>query len=185
MQDNGGQSSPFERDKVCFEQNFEQYRHLNAQMNGIPPISVTLTGGFWYGAVIVEDYGAGLGANWECLARFSLLIFAAVANLTLIFIAIRVRDVMKAYQAKLKQFAGTNYPDTDNGSMPWFGDYSMITMYGVLMLTGAAMSFVAAFVFYWPSSVAPMWAGVAMVFGFLSVVLLLSMVLPKWFMRSR
>ena len=33
--------------KAVFDQNFQQYRMLNEQLNRIPPLAVTLTGGFW------------------------------------------------------------------------------------------------------------------------------------------
>ena len=58
----------FEHAKAAFEQNFAQFRHLNDQMNRIPAFAVTLTGGFWYVAV-VSSYGQALGPVREHLAR--------------------------------------------------------------------------------------------------------------------
>ena len=38
-------SEEFERSKLCYEQNFEHARTLNAQMNQVPVLAMTLTGG--------------------------------------------------------------------------------------------------------------------------------------------
>lgn len=75
---------------TCYKENFAQFRHLNEQMNKIPPFAVTLTGGFWYIAVIVSNYGEGLTGTSEALARFALMIFSGIANLALILIAVRI-----------------------------------------------------------------------------------------------
>ena len=74
-----GHAFEFERAKAAFDQNFEQFRHLNDQMNRIPAFAVTLTAGFWYVAV-VSDYGGTLGAVEEKLARFALMLFAGICD---------------------------------------------------------------------------------------------------------
>ena len=45
----------FEREKVCYEQNFEQARSLNGQMNQVPVLAMTLTGGLWFAAGVTEN----------------------------------------------------------------------------------------------------------------------------------
>lgn len=81
----------FEVAKASFDQNFQQFRHLNDQMNRLPAFAVTLTGGFWYMALVVANYGRALGPVEESLARWGLMIFAGLCDLTLACIAIRVR----------------------------------------------------------------------------------------------
>jgi hypothetical protein len=68
-------NEPFEREKVCYEQNFEQFRSLNEQMNRVPTIAVTLTGGLWFGAAVTQ--------NMDLMIRFALLVFAGLANVAL------------------------------------------------------------------------------------------------------
>lgn len=134
-----------DRAKAVFEQNFAQYRVLNEQLNRIPPFAVTLTGGFWYIAVVVASYGS-LSAELENLARCLVMTFAGLCNVMLVLVAIRVRDVMRAYEEPLKTYAGDAWPDTSHGR---FGDYSMIAMYCTLILGGALLSFIAAVRVFW------------------------------------
>jgi hypothetical protein len=135
--------------KAVFEQNFAQYRILNEQLNRVPAFAVTLTGGFWYIAVVIKSYGP-LSSELDSLARCLLMIFAGVCNVMLILIAMRIRNVMQAYEISLKSYAGTSWPDTGQGPR-FLGDYSMIVMYSSLILCSAALSFVAAVVLFWPA----------------------------------
>ena len=137
--------------KAVFEQNFAQYRMLNEQLNRIPPFAVTLTGGFWYIAVVIQNYGP-LTPPMESLARFAVMVFCGLCNLMLILIAIRVRDVMRAYEAPLMLYAGADWPNTTKGRLPWLGDYSMIGMYCAMMLAGSILSLIAAAVLFWPAA---------------------------------
>ncbi|KQP48184.1 hypothetical protein ASF31_02270 [Brevundimonas sp. Leaf280] len=148
-----------DKDKVVFEQLFTQYRTLNEQLNRIPPFAVTLTGGFWYIAVVIKSYGA-LGPGYESLARFCLMMFACMCNVMLVLIAIRVRDVMRAYETPLSAYAASEWPKTGRGRVPFLGDYSMIGMYCTLILGGALLSFVAAWVLYWSATGQPVRNGV-------------------------
>jgi hypothetical protein len=159
-----------DKDKAVFEQCFAQYRTLNEQLNRIPPFAVTLTGGFWYIAVVIKTYGA-LGAGYENLARFCLMMFAGVCNLMLILIAIRVRDVMRAYETPLREYAAGAWPDTSRGRVPFLGDYSMIGMYCTLILGGAILSFAAGWVLFWKGTQQP--THVAVVGGIATFGLLL------------
>lgn len=145
--------------KTVFEQNFAQYRVLNEQLNRIPPFAVTLTGGFWYIAVVVESYGS-LAPELDSLARCLVMTFAGLCNVMLVLIAIRVRDVMRAYEKPLKAYAGTAWPDTSRGRFPLLGDYSMIAMYCTLIIVGALLSFAAAGLIFWPNADLPWYVGV-------------------------
>lgn len=80
------QANDFERAKVAYEQNFEQFRSLNQVMWQVPVIAMTLTGGLWFGAASVEAM-AGF--------QYLLLILAALANLGLVVVLARLRFVME------------------------------------------------------------------------------------------
>ena len=164
--------------KAVFEQNFAQYRMLNEQLNRIPPFAVTLTGGFWYIAVVVASYGS-LTAELENLARCLVMTFAGLCNVMLVLIAIRVRDVMRAYEAPLKTYAGTAWPDTSRGRVPLLGDYSMIAMYCTLILGGALLSFIAAISIFWPRTGLPWWWYALGLIGTVAFLIAGYVLLPK------
>lgn len=172
----------FEIAKACFDQNFEQFRHLNDQMNKLPAFAVTLTGGFWYVAVVISTYGHALSTSSEHLARWGIMVFAGICNLTLVCIAIRIRDVMADYLNRVRRFEGEWWTETEP-SLPWFRDYSMISMYSVLILTGAVLSFVGAFGLFWPSELLPIWIGILILAGALIAIMTLAFKLPRWLTR--
>jgi hypothetical protein len=173
----------FDREKASFEQNFQQFRHLNEQMNKVPPFAVTLTGGFWYVAV-VQHFSGRLDPELEATARFALMIFAAIANVMLIFISIRIRDVMKSYQDKVMEFMDIWKPDSAKQSFLWYRDYSMISMYAVMMLTGSVLSVAGAFFLFWPRTGIPLCYAIGGVgFGFVAIIVA-SNGMPKWFTRQ-
>src|SRR5574337_553130 len=84
----------FERQKICYEQNFEQARSVNVQMNQVPVTAITLTGGLWFGAGVAEHIPTEI--------RFALLMFAGLCNLALIVSVYRIRDVFESYLEKVK-----------------------------------------------------------------------------------
>lgn len=169
-----------ERAKASFEQNFEQVRHLSSQMNRIPAFAVTLTAGFWYVAV-VSDYGNTLDPLKEQLARFALMLFAGVCNFWLVFIAVRIRDVMADYLDRVERFEG-DWWSKQSPSMFFFRDYAMISIYSVLILAGTAFSWVGAFLLFWPS-VLSIWWGIGALLGVLLLSVLGAYHLPKWLTR--
>ena len=135
----------FEREKLCYEQNCEHARSLNRQMNQVPVLAVTLTGGLWL---------AG-GLNEHLVAReiqFALIFFSGLCNLGLLLAAIRIRDVFESYIERIQQF----YPDGFADGKPKrprlsrLGSYSMISIYCLLILVAGVMSFVTAFTIFWP-----------------------------------
>jgi hypothetical protein len=173
----------FDREKVLFEQNIQHFRHLNEQMNKVPPFAVTLTGGFWYVAFI-QHLSPTLSPHLEATARFLLMIFAAIANFMLVLIAIRIRDVMRGYQRKFEAFSGQDSQSKKEEIGAFrFRNYSMISMYSAMMLTASAVSLIAAFMIFWPQMGLPLCYGVFGVPGAFIVVVLLSIGLPKWLER--
>lgn len=172
----------FELAKAAFEQNFEQFRHLNDQMNKLPAFAVTLTGGFWYVAVVVASYGHALSATSEHLARWGLMVFAGTCDLALVCIAIRIRDVMSDYLGRVRRFEGEWWTEA-TPALPWLRDYSMISIYSALILVGAVLSFAGAFVLFWPTDMLPVWCGILILVGALTAIMAFAFRLPRWLTR--
>lgn len=168
----------FEFAKTVFEQNFAQFRHLNDQMNRLPAFAVTLTGGFWYVAVVVASYGQGLDPTLEHLARWALLIFAGLCDFTLVCIAIRIRDVMADFLERVRRFEGTWWTER-SPSLPLFREYSMISMYSVLIIAGGVLSWAAAFLLFWPSDEFCIWWGILIATCVLIMVMLFAYWIPR------
>lgn len=154
---NNVRQNKFEREKASYEQNFEQARGLNAQMNQIPTLAMTLTGGLWFAAGVTE--------KMQTPMRFGLLIFAGLCNIGLVLAILRVRDVFHSYLEKLKTFHPPSYVDgrPTSPKMGRLGDYSMVTVYALLMLIASLLSLLGAFKFYWPfeARMIPLGIGVA------------------------
>jgi hypothetical protein len=144
-----------QRQKVCYEQNFAQFRSLNEQMNRVPTIAVTLTGGLWFGAALTKDM--------ETTTRFALLIFAGLANVALGLSCLRIRDVMQSYLEKIRTFYEPGFASgrPERPTLGRFGGYSMIVTYTLLMGSAAVLSWMGAFSFYWPFPRFSAWWGVA------------------------
>jgi hypothetical protein len=145
----------FERERVCYEQNFQQARSLNEQMNRVPVLAMTLTGGLWFGAGVTENLLSEI--------RFGLLLFAGICNIALVLAVIRIRDAMQSYLEQIEKFHKESFASgkPKNPRMPKLGSYSMISIYSVLMLIASLLSFVGSFGFYWPASFhASRWLGV-------------------------
>lgn len=134
----------FERQKLCYEQNFQQARALNAQMVQLPLASITLTGGLWFGAGGIEHV--------PHVVSFGLLTLAFISNLCLITVTARIRIVFKSYLEKIEEFykdGFVNGKSRDHGST-FISDFSMIYMFFIQLYTAAAMSAFAAVFLYWP-----------------------------------
>lgn len=145
------------RQRVCYEQNFEQARSLNVQMNQVPALAMTLTGGLWF--------GAGVTKNLYPQIRFGLLLFAGFCNIALILAALRIRDVFHSYLERIKEFHPASFASgkPKNPKVPQLGDYSMISIYCVLMAIGGLLSFIGALGFYWPFKFTPWFGLVALI----------------------
>lgn len=85
----------FERDKICYEQNFEQFRAMNQIMWQVPLLVMTLTGGLWYAAATLEI---------ASLLKVAISLLSVVWDVTFIFVLVRVRHVMEAYLSQLRKF---------------------------------------------------------------------------------
>lgn len=140
------------REQSCYVQNFEQARSLNGQMNNVPVLAMTLTGGLWFAAGVTEHISPEI--------RFLLLLFAGFCNLALILAAIRIRDVFHSYLEKIKTFHPASFSNGKpmDPKVERLGDYSMISIYCTLMAVAAFFSFYAALLFYWPFQLSP-WVG--------------------------
>ncbi len=44
----------FEREKCCYEQNFQQFRAMNQTIWRVPLLAISITGGLWYAALGVS-----------------------------------------------------------------------------------------------------------------------------------
>lgn len=93
--DEAGRREAFERDKVCYEQNFQQFRAMNQIMWQVPLLAITITGGLWY---------AALGVSGASAFRGALFLLSAVLDFALIAVLWRVRFVMAAYLTELERF---------------------------------------------------------------------------------
>jgi len=159
-------SDIFERERAAYEQNFEQARSLNTQMNQVPAIAMTLTGGLWFAAALTE-------AELAMEIRFALLTFAGLCNLSLICAILRIRDVFQSYLEKLKAFHPPAFASgrPQRPKVAWLGNYGMIFIYCALMVIAAVFSFIAAFWKYWPFDFSVCW-GVAALIAVLAVIFL-------------
>lgn len=133
----------FEREKLCYQHNTAQMRALNEQMTRVPPIAITLTGGLWF---------AASQGSVDPVIKFGLLLFAGIANVGLGFSCFRIRDVMKSYLEKIEEFDPAYFANgrPKKPLLPWFVDYSMITIYVSLMGAAALLSIGGALTTFWP-----------------------------------
>ena len=90
-------SEQLEREKLCYQQNFEQFRSLNQIMWQVPIIAMTLTGGLWFGVAKIDVQDA----------QYALLALAVLGNSGLIAVLHRTRFVMGEYLLKIEEF----YPE--------------------------------------------------------------------------
>lgn len=151
-------------------------------MNKVPAFAVTLTGGFWYVAVVVASYGNALGPVREHLARWGVMVFAGLCDFALVCIAIRIRDVMTDYLDRVRRFEGHWWTERTPKRL-WFRNYSMISMYSILILAGAVLSLAGAFVLFWPTDALSIWWGVLSVAGALVAIVLFANWIPAWLTR--
>lgn len=79
---------------AAYNQNFENFRSLNALMWQIPLIAMTLTGGLWFGVSSIKDM-AGM--------RAGLLLLAAVGDFGLIVVLARLRHIIGCYLTWLQR----------------------------------------------------------------------------------
>ena len=134
-----------DKDRTCYEQNCESARGINRQLNQLPVLAITLTGGLWYGGVVAEGV--------EEVSRFGVLCFAAICNICLVFASMRIRDVLQSHLEKMEAFNPECFASgrPEQPMLPPFGRNSMITIYSVLMIMAALLSMAGAVVVHWPN----------------------------------
>lgn len=144
----------FERQKLCFEQNAQSVRSLNAIMWQVPLIAMTLTGGLWY--------GVATSSQLPTIAQYALLLFTAIADLLLVPIIWRIRSVMQAYIDKTVEFYPAGAPDTRTklkAPNEWLSnrlnDKIVVKIFSILLLVAAILSILGAIFLPRNSSEAP------------------------------
>lgn len=116
----------FERAKVIFEQNCEDFRSLNGFLWQIPIIVATLTGGLWFGVAQVGS---------DKFVQASLYFLAFAVNITFIVVLWRLRKgVMKRLLDEIHNYQGV--PQTP-------GAFTVIWMFTILMALSGLISFAA------------------------------------------
>lgn len=119
----------FEREKVIFEQDCQDFRSLNGIMWQVPVIVSTLTGGLWFGVTKIGD---------EPFIASSLFLLAAVANVAFVVVLWRLRrGVMEPLLERIRAFQGRSGTTGRR--------YTVISVFSGLLLFSATIS-VAGFV---------------------------------------
>jgi hypothetical protein len=115
----------FDKAKVIFEQDCQEFRSLNGFLWQIPVIVSTLTGGLWFGVTKVEA---------TSFVRPALYLLACAVNLTFIVVLWRLRmGVMESLLNRIYAYQGIRRAG---------GRYLMISMFTLLLLS-TVISFVA------------------------------------------
>lgn len=126
----------FQRAKVIFEQDCQEFRSLNGFLWQIPMIVSTLTGGLWFGAGKIDDR----------FLQAALFLLAGCANVCFVVVLWRLRrGVMEPLLGRITEFQGR--PRNT-------GKYTMIIMFSVLLSLSFLLS-LAAFAMTLFSKVGP------------------------------
>ena len=126
----------FQRAKVIFEQDCQEFRSLNGFLWQIPVIVSTLTGGLWFGAGKIDDR----------FLQAALFLLAGCANLCFVVVLWRLRrGVMEPLLGRITEYQGR----PRNA-----GKYTMIIMFSILLSLSFLLS-LAAFAMTLFSKVGP------------------------------
>jgi uncharacterized membrane protein len=116
----------FDKAKGIFEQDCQEFRSLNGFLWQIPVIVATLTGGLWFGADKVAE---------DSVVRPALWLLAGVVNVVFVIVLWRLRaGPMEALLNRIHAYQGV--PRSG-------GKYMMISMFTVLLVLSAVISFLA------------------------------------------
>lgn len=119
----------FQKDMASYEQNFITFRSLNNLMWQVPLISMTLTGGLWFGVTKVGDF------FWF---KSALLFLAAIGNLGLVVALHRLRFLIGEY---LKWIENYNRDGFVPGDGKWLSrPYAIRISFQLIILTAAIIS---------------------------------------------
>lgn len=122
----------FDRDKVCYEQNFQQYRAMNQIMWQVPLLAITITGGLWYAALNVtgvQDF------------KRPIFLLAFALDAALIAVLWRVRHVMSAYMVEIERFNPGSFVKASGHGL-FNRPYTVVTAFSVALAIAAAGSLV-------------------------------------------
>ena len=122
----------FDRDRVCYEQNFQQFRAMNQIMWQVPLLAITITGGLWYAALNVtgvQDF------------KRPIFLLAFVLDIALIAVLWRVRHVMSAYMVKIEGFnPGSFVKASGRGLFNW--PYTVVSAFSLALAIAAIGSLI-------------------------------------------
>lgn len=132
-------NNDFDREKACYEQNCQLFGRLSQIMYQIPLIAMTLTGGLWYGAATLTTI--------DSTVKVGLLLLAAIANFSLIFIINRIRDVMEAYLVKIEEFHPHGFAKTtdDDDALFPYQNRGVCNTFSAMMGIAVLMSIIGLF----------------------------------------
>ena len=125
--------------KAAYDQNHASFRSLNQQMWQIPLISMTLTGGLWFGVSRVEDFP---------IFQLALLFLAAAGNGALFVVILRLRFVMEQHLTWLE----AAHPDgfVSAKGTEWYNKPFVVrTSFQGMLLLASALSIVLLVVTGW------------------------------------
>ncbi len=134
----------YKRDEAAYKENCQFARGLNAQIMQIPAWAITVTGGLWFAAMFREV---------EEIARVVLFGFAGVADLLLIRVIYRLRDVFQSYVEKTETFNPQAYatgdpknPHIEGGRLTMVTTFSwMLGLAGAVSLLGMVYALIGVF----------------------------------------
>jgi SAM-dependent methyltransferase len=127
--------------KAAFEQNHSSFRSLNQQMWQIPLISMTLTGGLWFGVSRVEDFP---------LFQLALLFLAAAGNGALFIIILRLRFVMEQHLKWLEANYAAGFVSA-RGTQWYNKPFLVRSLFQFMLMLAAALSLMLFAVTAWTS----------------------------------
>ena len=136
----------FERAKLCYEQNCQQFRSLNQIMWQVPIIAMTLTGGLWFGAASVDG-----------IEKFSygLLLLAAIGNFGLIRVLARVRFVMGQYLSAMRDFHAVGFVEASGDSW-WTSSKAVVGTFQWVLAISSLMSLIGCAWLLWEDKLRPL-----------------------------
>lgn len=122
---------------AAYNQNFENFRSLNALMWQIPLIAMTLTGGLWFGVSSIKDMP---------LMRGGLLLLAAIGDFGLIVVLARLRHIIGCYLDWVKDAFPRGYVDAPGKNWRTKPETVKTAFQMMLLLSGiiSSMLFLAA-----------------------------------------
>jgi SAM-dependent methyltransferase len=115
---------------AAYNQNFENFRSLNALMWQIPLIAMTLTGGLWFGVSSIKDMP---------LMRVCLLLLAAIGDFGLIVVLARLRHILGCYLKWIEDAFPRGYVDAPGKN--WrTGPETVKTAFQIMLLLSGIIS---------------------------------------------